>query len=70
MTAHNLAAAPGLAASLATQGYRGLAERGFTLRLHAFDWNYPEHITPRWTAAEMEAMAGLHRRQQGDLNEP
>lgn len=66
MKAHSLAAEPGLAASLATSGYTGVAERGFTLRLHAFDWNCPQHITPRFTAGEMGAMAQLHRSPQGD----
>ena len=40
-----------------------MAERGFTLRLEAFDWNCPQHITPRFTAAEIEAAsAPLHAR--------
>jgi predicted pyridoxine 5'-phosphate oxidase superfamily flavin-nucleotide-binding protein len=55
MSAHDLEAEGELAALLATPGYRGLAERGFTLRLHAFDWNCPQHITPRFTADEIEA---------------
>ncbi|MDR3519109.1 MAG: pyridoxamine 5'-phosphate oxidase family protein [Azospirillaceae bacterium] len=57
MAPHDLAAEPDLAARLATPGYRGVAERGFTLRLHAFDWNCPQHITPRFTQAEVEAAA-------------
>ena len=55
MTAHDLATAPDLARHLTTPGYRGVAERAFTLRLEAFDWNCPQHITPRFTAAEVEA---------------
>ena len=63
MTAHDLTAEPDLAARLATPGYRGVAERAFTLRLEAFDWNCPQHITPRFTAAEIEAAsAPLHER--------
>ena len=63
MSAHDLTAEPELAARLATSGYRGVAERGFTLRLEAFDWNCPQHITPRFTAAEIEAAsAPLHAR--------
>lgn len=63
MTAHDLAAEPDLAARLATPGYRGVAERAFTLRLEAFDWNCPQHITPRFTATEIEAAsAPLHER--------
>ena len=70
MTAHDLAGAPGLAASLATPGYRGAAERGFTLRLHAFDWNCPQHITPRFTAEEIDAAMQPHRTHQDGSNRP
>ncbi len=63
MAAHGLKAEPDLAARLATPGYRALAERGFTLTLHAFDWNCSQHITPRFTAAEIEtAIAPLRDR--------
>ena len=63
MRAHDLAAEPALAARLATPDYRGVAERAFTLRLEAFDWNCPQHITPRFTTAEIEAAsAPLHAR--------
>jgi uncharacterized protein len=62
MAAHDLAAEPDLADRLATPGYRARPERGFSLALHAFDWNCAQHITPRFTEAEIvEAMA----RQQG-----
>ena len=54
LAAHDLAAEPDLAARLATPGHRGRPERGFTLRLATFDWNCPQHITPRFTAAEVE----------------
>ena len=65
MTPHDLKAEPALGAQLATPGYRGLPERGFMLRLHAFDWNCPQHITPRFTAAEVEAaIAPLRARLQ------
>ncbi len=65
MVPHDLKAEADLAARLATPGYRALAERGFTLRLHAFDWNCPQHITPRYTAAQVEAaIAPLRARLQ------
>ncbi|MBW9117401.1 pyridoxamine 5'-phosphate oxidase family protein [Rhizobium cauense] len=35
-------------------GYRAKAERIFRLRLEAFDWNCPQHITPRYTEHEVE----------------
>ncbi len=55
MSAHDLKAEPELAARLATPGYRALGERGFTLSVHAFDWNCSQHITPRFTPVEIEA---------------
>jgi len=44
---------PALAALLATPGYRAVPERLFKLRLATFDWNCPQHITPRFTEAEI-----------------
>ena len=55
MTAHDLEGAPDLASQLSTPGYRGAAERGFLLRLDSFDWNCPQHITPRFKASDVEA---------------
>jgi hypothetical protein len=45
-------------------GYQGAkAERIFRLRLEAFDWNCPQHITPRYTEREVEkAVAPLRDR--------
>jgi len=63
MAAHDLTAEPDLAARLATPGYRAAVERGFVLELQAFDWNCGQHITPRFTAAEVEvAIAPLRAR--------
>jgi uncharacterized protein len=42
-----------LAAQLATPGYRGKVERAVVLHLEAFDWNCPQHITPRFSEAEL-----------------
>lgn len=47
-----------LAARLAVPGYRGLVERAVVVRVAGFDWNCPQHITPRFTAAEWEAVRG------------
>jgi uncharacterized protein len=44
-----------LAAKLALPGYWGRQERAILLHLEAFDWNCPQHITPRFTEAEIEA---------------
>lgn len=48
---------------LAVPGYRARVERGFLVRIEGFDWNCPQHITPRFTLPEIEeATAPLHRR--------
>ena len=63
LAVHDLAAEPDLVARLATPGAGGRPERGFTLKLTSFDWNCPQHIIPRFTAAEVEeATAPLRSR--------
>ena len=43
--------------------YRAKVERGLVIAVEAFDWNCPQHITPRFTEAEvMAAVAPLHAR--------
>ncbi len=54
MEARDLATEPDLATRLALPGYKGKPERAFLLHLETFDWNCPQHITPRFTAAEIE----------------
>ena len=44
---------PELVASLMPQGYKALAERAYIIDLVGFDWNCPQHITPRFTEAEL-----------------
>ena len=46
---------PALAEKLALPGYGAKVERFFLLHLEAFDWNCPQHITPRFTEAEIDA---------------
>lgn len=44
-------------------GYKAKLERIFRLRLVAFDWNCPQHITPRYTEGEIgRAVQPLHDR--------
>lgn len=45
------------------EGGGGKPERILRLRLRAFDWNCPQHITPRYTEAELaEVLAPLRAR--------
>ena len=43
---------PGLMAHLCTPGYPARIERALVVDVQAFDWNCPQHITLRYTAAE------------------
>ncbi len=38
--------------------YRARVERGMVIKVEAFDWNCPQHITPRFTLEEAEALMG------------
>ena len=40
--------------SLGDAAYRARAERAVVIRVEAFDWNCPQHITPRFSAMELE----------------
>jgi uncharacterized protein len=52
---------PALLARLAIPG--GTAERAIIVTVEAFDWNCPQHITPRFAEAEIRAaIAPLHAR--------
>lgn len=42
-------------AQLRTPGYSAKVERGVRIDVEAFDWNCPQHITPRFTEAEIVA---------------
>jgi predicted pyridoxine 5'-phosphate oxidase superfamily flavin-nucleotide-binding protein len=58
-----LDADPALAGLVADPGYKGRPERILKLHLAAFDWNCPQHITPRFTEAEIaEAIRPLRER--------
>jgi predicted pyridoxine 5'-phosphate oxidase superfamily flavin-nucleotide-binding protein len=55
ISVRDLAAEPEMAGRLSLPGYKGRPERAFILKLETFDWNCPQHITPRFTAAEIAA---------------
>ncbi|MDX2104449.1 MAG: pyridoxamine 5-phosphate oxidase [Alphaproteobacteria bacterium] len=42
---------------LALPDYRARVERGILITVEGFDWNCPQHITERFTLAEVSAMA-------------
>lgn len=56
-------AAPELLAAVKLPDYRARVERVAVIEVAAFDWNCPQHITPRFTEAEVSAaMQPLHDR--------
>lgn len=50
----SLAADPALSAALTLPGYKAKVERALIFHLEAFDWNCPQHITPRYTKEELQ----------------
>ena len=57
------AAEPDLLERLAVPGYKARVQRGFAIKVAAFDWNCPQHITPRYTEADVaQVVSGLTAR--------
>ncbi|MFG2821807.1 pyridoxamine 5'-phosphate oxidase family protein [Kitasatospora sp. NPDC048365] len=62
-TAVPAGADPALTERLGTPRTDGTVEQLVTVRVEAFAWNCPNHITPRFSHPELaEAMAPVHRR--------
>jgi predicted pyridoxine 5'-phosphate oxidase superfamily flavin-nucleotide-binding protein len=52
-------------ARVRVQGYKAAIERVFVIHVEAYDWNCPQHITPRYTAEEIqEGMRSVEERIQ------
>jgi hypothetical protein len=47
--------------------YRARIERAVIITVEAFDWNCPQHITPRFTQAEVDALTDGLRQQIAQL---
>lgn len=54
-------------AKLAVPGYRARIERGILISVEAFDWNCPQHITPRFTIGQVEASTEPLRQRIAEL---
>ena len=54
---------------LAMPEYRAQVERGILISIEAFDWNCPQHITPRFTLAEIEEGKAPLRQRIVELEE-
>ncbi len=62
-----LDADPALTELVTVPGYKARIERIFRLRLEAFDWNCPQHITPRFTEQEVSEAVRPLRERLGQL---
>jgi predicted pyridoxine 5'-phosphate oxidase superfamily flavin-nucleotide-binding protein len=49
--------------------YKAVIDRVYVIRVEAFDWNCPQHITPRFTAEQIREALGPIERQMQDLAE-
>jgi predicted pyridoxine 5'-phosphate oxidase superfamily flavin-nucleotide-binding protein len=49
---------PALVVSLMPEGYKAVAERAYVIDVVGFDWNCPQHITPRFTEAQIATAIG------------
>lgn len=47
--------------------YRARVERGMVIHIEAFDWNCPQHITPRYSQAEVDRLIELEREESRNL---
>ncbi len=64
--------------ALQSDDYPATVERGFKIHVEAYDWNCPQHITPRYTEAQIrtvikplqEEIEDLKSRLNGDESEP
>ena len=50
---------PALIKMLEMPDYKARVERAVLLKVQAFDWNCPQHITPRYTADELKQTEGF-----------
>jgi predicted pyridoxine 5'-phosphate oxidase superfamily flavin-nucleotide-binding protein len=49
--------------------YRARVERGFVIKVEAFDWNCPQHITPRYTQSVVDAQVAPLLAEIDDLKQ-
>lgn len=58
---------PDLVARLGMPGYDAVVQRAVVVSVAAFDWNCQQHITPRYTLAELETPLAAMRQRIRDL---
>jgi predicted pyridoxine 5'-phosphate oxidase superfamily flavin-nucleotide-binding protein len=60
---------PALTAKLGVPDYPGRVERAVTIAVEAFDWNCPQHITPRFSEAELMDLLAPVKARMASLEE-
>ena len=65
----DLSSDPELTAKLAVPGYKAKVERAMLIHVENFDWNCSQHITPRFSQAELEPALAPIRKRLVDLQE-
>jgi uncharacterized protein len=60
---------PTLATRLEMPAYRARVERSYLISVEAFDWNCPQHITPRLTEIEVAAIVEPLQKRIRDLEQ-
>lgn len=58
---------PDTLARLGDSHYQARVERGFIIAVEAFDWNCPQHITPRFSEAEVAGLLEKLREENRQL---
>lgn len=53
---------------LTVSDYRGRVERGVIIKIEGFDWNCPQHITPRYTEEEIQPLYDRIEQLEKNLN--
>lgn len=61
--------APEIIAKIADPNYSAKIERAMILHIEAFDWNCPQHITPRYTLEEIETATEPLRNRVKELED-
>ncbi len=59
---------PELLARLADDDYPAQVDRGFIIEVEGFDWNCPQHITPRFTQIQVEGQLASLQAENHRLN--
>jgi predicted pyridoxine 5'-phosphate oxidase superfamily flavin-nucleotide-binding protein len=56
MRVYDASSRPDLVPRLGVGDYKARVERFILITVEAFDWNCPQHVTPRFTLAELEKL--------------